>query len=127
MPALHEVLTGPGIPQALGPYSQVVKAGNLLFVSGQGGLDPATGRLAGTGFAAQARQAFTNIAAILRAAGSGPEQVVKTTVFLTDAGNFAAMNALYAEFFPERPPARSTPVVALPKDLLISVECIAMV
>jgi 2-iminobutanoate/2-iminopropanoate deaminase len=127
MPALHEVPTGPGIPQAFGPYSQVVKAGNLLFVSGQGGLDPATRKLAGTDFAAQARQAFTNLATILRAAGSGPEQVVKTTVFLTDAGDFAVMNALYAEFFPDKPPARSTPVVALPKDLLISVECIAMV
>jgi 2-iminobutanoate/2-iminopropanoate deaminase len=118
---------GPDMPKPLGPYSQVVKAGNLLFVSGQGGIDPATGQLAGPGFAVQARQAFNNLATVLRAAGSGTDAVVKTTVFLADANDFAAMNALYAEFFPTLPPARSTPVVALPRNLLMSIECIALV
>jgi 2-iminobutanoate/2-iminopropanoate deaminase len=127
MAAKHEVPTGPGMPTPLGPYSHVVKAGNLLFVSGQGGLDPATGQIAGPDFAAQARQAFNNVATVLGAAGSGMDAVVKTTVFLTDVADFAAMNALYAEFFPKLPPARSTPVVALPRGLKISIECIAMV
>jgi 2-iminobutanoate/2-iminopropanoate deaminase len=127
MAAKHEVPMGPDMPKPLGPYSQVVKAGNLLFVSGQGGIDPATGQLAGPDFAVQARQAFKNLAAVLRAAGSGTDAVVKTTVFLGDAKDFAAMNALYAEFFPNLPPARSSPVVALPRNLLISIECIALV
>ena len=127
MTAKHETPTGPDMPKPLGPYSQVVKAGNLLFVSGQSGIDPATGQLAGPSFGAQARQAFNNLSTVLRAAGSGMDAVVKTTVFLADASEFAAVNTLYAEFFPNLPPARSTPVVALPRNLLISIECIALV
>ena len=123
----HEVPTAPEMPTPYGHYSQVVKAGDLLFVSGQGGIDQATGELAGPGFEAQARQAFTNLATVLKVAGSAMEQVVKTTVFLADINEYAAMNTLYAEFFPNLPPARSTPVVALPKGLLMSIECIAMV
>jgi 2-iminobutanoate/2-iminopropanoate deaminase len=125
MAAKHEVPTGPGMPKKLGPYSHVTKAGGFLFVSGQAGMDPATGRLAGPDFEAQARQAFANLSAILKAAGSGLDQVVKTTVFLTDVENFPKLNELYAEHFPVNPPARSTPTVQFPLGLLISIECIA--
>lgn len=120
-----EAITVAAMPKPLGPYSQVVRAGELLFVAGQAGIDPATGTVPDGGFEAEARQAFVNLGAVLRAAGSDPQRVVKTTVFLTDAQSFPAMNELYAEFFPTRPPVRSTPVVALPRGLLISIEAIA--
>jgi 2-iminobutanoate/2-iminopropanoate deaminase len=113
------------MPKALGPYSHVVRLGDTLYVAGQGGLNPATGQLAGEGFEAQARQAFENLSTILQAANSSLQHVAKTTIFLTDASNFAKLNELYAEFFPNNPPARSVPVVQLPRGLLISVECIA--
>jgi 2-iminobutanoate/2-iminopropanoate deaminase len=109
-------------------YSQVVRAGNLLFVSGQAGLDPDTGALAGSTVEAQARQAFRNLAGLLEAARSGLDQVVKITVFLVDPAGFGDVNRLWSEFFPVDPPARSTPVVALPVDgLLISIDATAVV
>ncbi len=126
MPLEHQSVTSPAMPQALGPYSQVVKAGDFLFVSGQPGLDPATGSLAGDGFEQQARQAFANLSTVLQAAGSSLAHVVKTTIFCADATAFATLNQLYAEFFPENPPARSVPIVQLPRGLLISIECIAV-
>jgi 2-iminobutanoate/2-iminopropanoate deaminase len=113
------------MPKALGPYSHAVRLGDTLYIAGQGGLNPATGQLAGETFEAQARQAFANLSTVLQAAGSSLQHVAKTTIFLTDANNFSKLNELYAEFFPTNPPARSVPVVQLPRGLMISIECIA--
>jgi len=114
-----------GMPIAIGPYSQVVRLGDLLFVSGQGGLDPETGEPPPGGFPAEGRQALRNLARALEAAGSGLGEVAKVTVYLTDVGNFPTLNELFAEFFPENPPARATPIVQLPRGLLISIEAVA--
>jgi 2-iminobutanoate/2-iminopropanoate deaminase len=113
------------MPPALGPYSHVVRAGDLLFVSGQPGIDPGTGEVPPGGFEAEARQAFVNLRSVLEASGASLERVVKTTVFLVSADDFPALNALYGEFFPTAPPARATPVVGLPRNLRISVEAVA--
>ena len=121
----REVIPIPGHP-GVGPYSHAIRAAGMLYVSGQPGLDPATGRLAGPGFEAQARQALANLVHVLRTAGSGPEHVVRTTVFLTDTANFALLNQLYAEVFPTAPPTRSTPTVQLPRGILISIDAIAV-
>ena len=115
-------------PQAIGPYSQAVQVGNLLFVSGQIPINPATGALVTDTFEAQVSQVLKNIEGILQAAGATFAHVVKTTVFLKDMEKFAAMNAIYARCFPENPPARSTVQVArLPKDVEIEIEVIAHV
>jgi len=115
----------PDMPKALGPYSPAVRAGDFLFVAGQPGLDPSTGSVPVGGFEAEARQAFTNLRTVVEAAGASLDRVVKTTVFLAGADDFAAMNQLFAEFFPTRPPVRSTPVVALPRGLRISIDAVA--
>jgi 2-iminobutanoate/2-iminopropanoate deaminase len=115
------------MPKPIGPYSHVVRAGDFLFVAGQPGLDPVTGAVAGPTFEAQVRQAFRNLGTVLQAAGSGLAHVVKTTVFMADPTAFETLNALYAEFFPSDPPVRSTPIVQLPRGLLISVEAVAVV
>ncbi|HVL70768.1 MAG TPA: Rid family detoxifying hydrolase [Beijerinckiaceae bacterium] len=120
-----DVLDGPNMPKPLGPYSQAIRAAGLIFVAGQPGLHPDTGAVAAT-FEEQARQAFENLGAVLHASGSSMAKVVKTTIFLADQAKFPELNALYREFFPERPPVRSTPVVALPRGLLISIDCIAV-
>ena len=113
-------------PKAIGPYSQAIVAGDLVFVSGQAGIDPATGAVA-IGIEAQAEQALRNVAAILTAAECSMADVVKTTLWLTDAAHFAAVNAIYARHFPEPAPARSTPILAaLPRGFLISVDAIAV-
>lgn len=122
-----EALTGPDMPRPLGPYSQAVRVADLIFVAGQPGLDPRTGQPAGDDFEKQARQAFENLAAVLRAAGSSLQRVAKTTIFLADPTAFPKLNELYAEYFPTNPPARSVPIVQLPKGLLLSIECIALV
>ena len=113
---MKTVISTPNAPGAIGPYSQAVKVGALLFLSGQLGIDPATGAITG-GVAAQTKQALTNAKAILEAAGSTMDKVVKTTVFLSDIGNFAAMNEVYGTFFTAGSyPARSAfEVAALPK------------
>jgi 2-iminobutanoate/2-iminopropanoate deaminase len=114
-------------PAALGPYSQAVKAGTLLFCSGQLGLDPATGNLVEGGVEAQARQAMANLRAVLDAGGSGFDRVVKTVIFLADMNDFAKVNAVYGESFGGEPPARSTvQVAALPKAGLVEIEMIAL-
>src|SRR4051794_21900814 len=113
------------MPPALGPYSHVVRAGELLFVSGQPGIDPGTGEVPPGGFEAEARQAFANLRAVLEASGASLARVVKTTVFLVSAEDFPALNAVYGEVFPSAPPARATPVVGLPRNLRISVEAVA--
>ena len=114
-------------PAALGPYSQAQVAGGFVFTSGQIGIDPATGS-APADVEGQARQVFANVRSILEAAGSSMSKVVKTTVFLKDMNDFAAVNAIYAEFFTEPFPARSCVEVArLPKDFLVECEVVAEV
>jgi 2-iminobutanoate/2-iminopropanoate deaminase len=110
----------------LGPYSQAVRVGDFVFTAGQPGIDPSTGAVAGQDFVAQARQALENLRAVLEDAGSGLEQVVRVTCFVTDASAFASLNQLFAEYFPTAPPARSVPVVALPRGLLFSIDAIAV-
>jgi 2-iminobutanoate/2-iminopropanoate deaminase len=114
----------PGL-KTIGPYSQAVRASGLLFVSGQPGVDPSTGEPAGQTFDVQARQAFKNLEAVLRAGASRLDLVVNTTILLTDVSNFTELNHLYAEFFPDNPPARMTMTVPLPKGLQISIGCVA--
>ena len=122
------VISTAAAPAAIGPYSQAIRTGNLVFVSGQIPLDPATGQLLGGDIRAQTRQVLKNLAAILEAAGSGLARVVKTTVYLRDLGEFAAMNEVYAEFFSEQPPARATVQVArLPRDAAVEIELVAEV
>jgi 2-iminobutanoate/2-iminopropanoate deaminase len=113
-------------PGAVGPYSQAVIVGDLVFASGALALDPNTGEMVGEEIGAQTRQVLENVQGVLEAAGSSLDRVVKTTVFLTDMGSFAQMNSVYAEFFSSHPPARSTVQVgALPKGALVEIESIA--
>ncbi len=113
-------------PKAIGPYSQAILAEDLVFTAGQIGLDPATMELAEGGIEAQTRQVLNNLKYVLESADSGLRFAIKTTVFLQDMADFAKMNAVYAEFFPENPPARSTvQVAALPKGALVEIECVA--
>ena len=114
-------------PIAIGPYSLGVIANGFVFASGQLGLDPVTGNMVEGGVEAETRQALLNAKAILEAAGSGLDKVVKTTVFLQDIADFARMNAVYAEFFPSEPPARSAfQVAALPKGAAVEIETLAL-
>lgn len=116
----------PNAPAAIGPYSQAMQAGNLLFVSGQIPIDPATGAFAGEDIAAQARQSLTNVKAILEAAGYTCADVVKTTVLLANMEDFATVNGIYAEFFTAPCPARACfAVKELPKGALVEIEAIA--
>jgi 2-iminobutanoate/2-iminopropanoate deaminase len=113
-------------PAAIGPYSQAIVAGELVFCAGMVGIDPATGELVGGGVAAEAEQALTNVAAVLAAAGSSLDRVVKTTIFLADMGDFATVNEVYARRMAEPYPARSTVAVReLPKGALVEIECVA--
>lgn len=115
-------------PEAIGPYSQAIRTATMVYTAGQIGLNPATKELVEGGVAEQTRQVLTNLGHVLEAADSAMELVVKTTVFLSDMNNFAAMNATYAEFFPGDPPARSTVAVAgLPKGALVEIEAVALV
>lgn len=123
----RDVVTGPDLPKQIGPYSQAVRAGGFVFVSGQPGVDPETGEAAGASFTEQARQAFANLEAVLRAGGSRPEMVVSTTVLVADQSSFPELNTLFEEFFPSEPPARMTMQVPLPRGLLVSVGCTAVV
>ena len=127
MTSKPEVITGPDVPSAIGPYSPAVRAGDFLFVSGQPGVDPETAKPAGPGFSEQAAQAFRNLDAVLRAGRSRPNLVVSTTVLVADAGDFAELNELFADFFPTDPPARMTMQVPLPLGLLLSIGCTALV
>jgi 2-iminobutanoate/2-iminopropanoate deaminase len=121
----RQPITTTGAPAAIGPYSQAIAAGDLLFCSGQLGMDPATGELA-DGVEAQADRAMRNLVAVLDAAGATLADVVKTTIFLADMGDFAAVNAVYGRYVPDPPPARSTvQVAALPKAGRVEIEAIA--
>ena len=114
-------------PAAIGPYSQAIQAGNTIYVSGQLPIVPATGAFAGDDIAAQTRQSLTNMKSILNAAGADMCDVVKTTVLLADIADFAAMNAVYAEFFTAPFPARAAfQAAALPKNALVEIECVAV-
>jgi 2-iminobutanoate/2-iminopropanoate deaminase len=114
-------------PGAVGPYSQAVIAGDFVFTAGTIPLDPKTGELVGEDIGGQTRQVLQNLKSVLEAAGSSLQQVVKTTVFLTDFGNFAGMNSVYAEFFPSDPPARSTVEIGpLAKGALVEIEVVAL-
>ena len=123
---MNTIIHTPNAPAAIGPYSQAVKTGNLVFVSGQIPIDPATGIFAGDDIATQTRQSLTNVKAILEAAGYAMSDVVKTTVLLADIADFAAMNAVYAEYFTENKPARAAFAVKdLPRGALVEIEAIA--
>ena len=123
---MKEVIHTDKAPAAIGPYSQAVKVGDLMFTSGQVPIDPETGAVVEGGIQEQARQSLNNIKAILNAAGTNMGAVVKTTVFLQNMEDFAAMNEVYAQFFQEPYPARSAVQVArLPKDVLVEIEAIA--
>jgi 2-iminobutanoate/2-iminopropanoate deaminase len=115
-------------PSAIGPYSQAIRSGNMLFVSGQIPIDPSTGQLIDDkSIQAQTRQVLQNLIAIVQAAGGSAQSIVKTTVFLNDMGDFAEMNSVYSGFFASMPPARSTVEAArLPRDVSVEIDCIAV-
>ena len=120
------VISTPSAPAALGPYSQAIVAGGMVYCSGQIPIDPATNTIHAETIEDQTRQAITNLAHVLDAAGSGLDKVVKTTVFISDMNDFAALNAVYAELFGSAKPARSCVQVArLPKDVKVEIEAIA--
>lgn len=122
-----EVVRSDRAPLPIGPYSQAIRAGGLLYLSGQIALDPATGQFLASDIKAQTRRVLQNLAAVLEAAGSSMDRVVKTTVFLKDINDFGAMNEEYQNVFRELPPARSTVQVArLPRDALVEIELIAL-
>lgn len=115
-------------PKAIGPYSQAIKANGLLFTSGQVALDPASGEIVGGDFSAQVRRVFDNLRAVLRAGGTDFKRVTKATVYLTDLGNFQTMNAIYAEYFGDHKPARTTVEVSkLPKGGQVEIDLVALV
>jgi 2-iminobutanoate/2-iminopropanoate deaminase len=123
----RQAIAAPGAPKAIGPYSPAIRAGNLLFLSGQIPIDPATGTLVDGGIAIQTEQVMRNIGALLDAAGAGFQHIVRTTVFLADMNEFAAMNECYAKFVTDPPPARSTVQVArLPRDARVEIDAIAL-
>ena len=124
---MKEIVATERAPRAIGPYSQAVRSGNFLFVSGQIPIDPATGEFVAGGITEQTEQVMRNVSAILEAAGAGLQQVVKTTVFLADMDDFTAMNEVYGRFFGEDPPARATVQAArLPRDARVEIEAIAI-
>ena len=121
-----DVVATAGAPKAIGPYSQAIAAGDLIFTAGQVALDPSTGELVAGGIADQTTRALENLRAVLAAAGSSLSQVIKTTVFLVDMADFAQMNEVYGRFFGDHRPARSTVAVAgLPRGALVEIEVIA--
>jgi len=125
---MKQVISTTSAPAAIGPYSQAIVSNGLAFLSGQIPLDPATGQLIEGGIEEQTVRVLDNLQAVLEAAGSSLAGVVKTTVYLKDMGEFAAMNAVYASYFTENPPARATVEAArLPKDVRLEIDCIAVV
>ena len=123
---MKQAISSAGAPKAIGPYSQAVRAGQLLFLSGQVALDPATGQMVEGGVTEQTRRVFENLGAVLTAAGRSFADVVRTTVFLADMNDFAAMNEVYGQYFKEPYPARATVQVArLPRDARVEIDLIA--
>ena len=126
--AMKEIISTESAPGAIGPYSQAIKANGMLFCSGQIPIDPATGEFVSGGVAEQTEQVFKNLIAVLEAGGSSLENVVKTTVFLADMGEFAVMNEVYGRYFDSNNPARATVQAArLPRDAKVEIDCIALV
>jgi 2-iminobutanoate/2-iminopropanoate deaminase len=124
---MREVIATDLAPQAIGPYSQAIKAAGLIFTSGQVAIDPATQQVVAGDVSAQTERVLKNLAAILQASGSSMEKVLRCTVFLKNMGDFAAMNEVYGRHFKQAPPARSTVEVArLPKDVLVEIDAIAL-
>jgi 2-iminobutanoate/2-iminopropanoate deaminase len=124
---VKEIISTEKGPKAIGPYSQAVRANGFVFISGQGALDPATGALVEGGIAEQTARALENLKGIVEAAGSSLDHAVKLTVFLKDMNDFAAMNEVYARYFPKNRPARTTVEVArLPRDLRVEIDLIAL-
>lgn len=124
---MRDVIATKDGPQAIGPYSQAIRANGFVFVSGQVAIDPANQQVISGDVAAQTDRVLKNLAAILKAAGTGMEKVVRSTVFLRNMGDFAAMNAVYGKYFSSTPPARSTVEVArLPKEVLVEIDVIAL-
>ena len=125
---MRDVIATKEAPQAIGPYSQAIRANGFVFVSGQVAIDPSTQQVINGDVAAQTDRVLKNLLAILKAAGTGLEKVVRSTVFLKNMGDFAAMNEIYGRYFSTAPPARSTVEVArLPKDVLVEIDVIALV
>ena len=125
---MRQAVSAPNAAKPIGPYSPAIRAGNLLFISGQVGFDPVTGALIDGDISAQTDQVMRNIGALLEAAGTDFAHVVRTTVFLADMGEFAAMNAVYAGYVVDPPPARSTvQVAALPRNARVEIDVIAVV
>ena len=124
---MNQIISTPAAPAAIGPYSQAIQAGGLLFLSGTMPIDPATGALAEPQIAAQAEQVMKNIGELLKAAGTGYTRVAKTSCFLADMGDFAAFNQVYAKYFTENPARSCVAVKTLPKNVLCEVEVIAEV
>ena len=124
---MKKIIATTAAPAAIGPYSQGIEGGSIVITSGQLPVDPVTGAFAEGGIAGQTRQSLTNVQAVLAQAGLTMENIIKTTVFLKDMNDFAAMHEVYATFFPENPPARSAVEVArLPKDAMVEIEAIAV-
>ena len=124
---MREVIATKDAPQAIGPYSQAIKAAGMVFCSGQIALDPASGTIVAGNVAQQTERVIQNLAAVLAAAGGSLDRVVKTTVFLKSMGDFAAMNEVYGRYFKTAPPARSTVEAArLPRDVLLEIDVIAL-
>jgi len=124
---VKEIISTEKGPKAIGPYSQAVRANGFIYISGQGAIDPATGALVEGGIAEQTARALDNLKAIVEAAGSSLDHAVKVTVFLKDMNDFAAMNEVYARYFPKNKPARTTVEVArLPLDLRVEIDLIAL-
>ena len=124
---MKKIIATTAAPAAIGPYSQGIEGGSIVITSGQLPVDPVTGAFAEGGIAGQTRQSLTNVQAVLAQAGLTMENIIKTTVFLKDMNDFAAMNEVYATFFPENPPARSAVEGArLPKDAMVEIEAVAV-
>lgn len=125
---MKQIIATENAPGAIGPYSQAVRAGNMVFCSGQIPIDPATGEFVSDDVAGQTEQVLKNLSAVLEAAGTNLNNVVKTTVFLADMNDFPVMNEVYSRFFSENKPARATVQAArLPKDARVEIECIALI
>lgn len=123
-----KIISTDNAPAAIGPYSQAVRAGDMIYTAGQIGLDPITMEVVDGGIEAETHQVLSNLKQVLEAANSGMNYVVKTTVFLRDMAEFSKMNAIYGSFFPENPPARSTVAVkTLPKNVSVEIEAIALI
>lgn len=125
---MRQAISAPDAPKAMGAYSPAIRAGNLLFVSGQIPIDPASGELVSGDITAQTDRVMRNLVAVLKGAGLGFEHVVRTTVFLADMSEFAAMNEVYGRYLVDPPPARATVQVArLPRDVKVEIDCIAVI